>query len=343
MQSQKPEHANPDEAVNPENAATPEVSAVEATVSPAEDQDPLHVAPEQSHNDSAPSSESNSMNRPAEPMPSANMFQRPSARSAAEDVSSVPQAVRSSSGDVAGSRPSQTRPLISPTAEPVPTQQVLEERQSSLPNTLGRHFEAAARPSAHEPPSERFDLPTVVAGPVKLKSLLDLAPTEHLVREVASGDDGRFVLTNMRLIYQGGSSEGTLFAAAAVADITAIEFGRRLRDSRSAWWGIIGMIAAIAVWQVTPTESVGAIAGAVVAGISALLLADYWFRPPGLVLRFGTAGGAIEGAVPGKRVQEAEELAAEVQRLRCPRSGVSAAGSGTPSGSRPPSGSPGLH
>jgi hypothetical protein len=180
--------------------------------------------------------------------------------------------------------------------------------------------------------------PTVVTGPAKAKGLLDLASDEQMVREVDSGDDGRFVLTNRRLIYQGRSSEGAVFATAAIQDVTSIEFGRRARDSRSAWWGVIGLIAAVAVWQVTVSENVGAIAGAIVAGISALLLADYWFRPPGLVLRFGTPGGAVQGPVSGKRVREAEELAAELQQLR----NSAAARRGSHSSGGPPGGSPGL-
>jgi hypothetical protein len=180
--------------------------------------------------------------------------------------------------------------------------------------------------------------PRIESGPAKPKGLLDLADDEKIVREVDSGDDGRFVLTSTRLIYQGRSAEGALFAAAAVEDVTSIEFGRRARDSRSAWWGVIGLLAAVAVWQVTTNENVGAVAGGVVAAISALLLADYWFRPPGLVLRFGTPGGAVEGAVSGKRMREAEEMAAEVQQLRH----ASVKGTRRSFASGPPGGSPGL-
>ncbi len=167
-----------------------------------------------------------------------------------------------------------------------------------------------------------------------------MADSEELISEVDSGDDGRFVLTNLRLIYQGRTADGAIFSAAGVKDVTAIEFGRRPRDARSAWWGVVGLLAAIAVWQVTTNETIGAIAGAVVAGISLLLLADYWFRPAGLILRFGTPGGSVEGPVSGKRIHDAEALAARVQQLGHP---VRAGSGSNPGGTgRPPGGSPGI-
>lgn len=176
-------------------------------------------------------------------------------------------------------------------------------------------------------------------SPKQPLGLLDLHSSEQLVCEVDSGDDGKFVLTSQRLIYQGRSAEGSLFSATSIEDVTTIDFGRRQRDSRSAWWGTAGLIAAIAVWQVTTNETVGAVAGAVVAGIALLLLADYWFRPVGLVLRFGTAGGAVQGPVSSKRVRDAEDLAARVQQMK--QSGHGKSSSASSSG-RPPGGSPGL-
>lgn len=195
------------------------------------------------------------------------------------------------------------------------------------------HAVPAAEPASQPETDSSPDDDSAKSG-----GLLDLQESEELMREVDSGDDGRFLLTTDRVIYQGRSSEGSLFATAAVEDVTSIEFGRRSRDSRSAWWGVVGLLAAIAVWQVTTNETVGAVAGAVVGGISLLLLADYWFRPAGLILRFGTPGGKVEGPVSGKRIRDAEEMAALVHRLRQgDRTKASSAGSGIP-----PGGSPGL-
>ena len=351
MQSEKPEREKWDAATG----FGPEHSAEDATVSPGQDHDPEpseqvqtpdladgSQLPAQSDECAHPSLESNGPLNPVKAESPGNMFQRPqmpSSSFAAETDSPLERPIQSPLTDPTELDDSQIGLLASSTVEQVPVEGFATER---MPFAAGRPtpIETPVQPVM---PQHQSDLPDEIGEPEKPRGLLDLAPTEHLVREVDSGDDGRFVLTNMRLIYRGRSTEGALFAAAAVADVTSIEFGRRARDSRSAWWGVIGMVAAIAVWQVTTNESVGAIAGAVVAGISALLLADYWFRPPGLVLRFGTPGGAVEGTVSGKRVREAEELAAEVQQLRHFGGGQNGTGSGRPPASGPPGGSPRLY
>lgn len=353
MQSEKPEPGKRDELAQ---------SAPEGVTEPAaQEQGPelvdraRHI--EQSHERTGSSPGPNGASNSAAPQPyDASTFRRPAAGAAANAPAHV---------DPAGAQP--IRPDLTEPAYPLPESPATpvtaapEAQQSAPPETVPQvarlqpsplrssplrtpgsgHLapgEPSVRPFAPPPrPVQPAQSPAVTV-PGKPKGLLDLAPSEQLVREVDSGDDGRFVLTSHRLIFQGRSGDGALFASAAVEDITSIEFGRRARDSRSAWWGTIGMIAAIAVWQVTTNESVGAVAGAVVAGISALLLADYWFRPPGLVLRFGTAGGAVEGPVSGKRMGEAEELAAEVQKMRRSANGVPGRGYASP-----PGGSPGLY
>ena len=360
MHSEMPEQANREEAANkplvgpviPEDSAIPKNATESSKQEEPERQDAVAL-PQPTFGEAGALADSNGKAEPAAPLPYGSIFQRPSANSAPQTTSSAarptpaPLASETSAALPTGAEINRPKPLASPAVEPLPAERFAAERRLSSLSTshLPRVESTTTRPPASPPlpdqPSRLPDRPAVAAGPEKPRGLLDLAPSENLLREVDSGDDGRFVLTNLRLIYQGRSSEGALFAAAAVADITSIEFGRRARDSRSAWWGIIGMVAAIAVWQVTTNENVGAVAGAVVAGISALLLADYWFRPPGLVLRFGTPGGAVVGAVSGKRVREAEELAAEVQQLRRLAGGINSLGSSAGSG-RPPGGSPGL-
>lgn len=185
-----------------------------------------------------------------------------------------------------------------------------------------------------------FPLAEPVAEKAPPDGLLDMVEGESIVQEVDSGDEGKFILTTRRLIYHGKSFENSLFSSAAIDDITSVELSRKPRDSRSAWWGVAGAIASVAVWQVTTNETVGAVAGAAVGAISALLLADFWFRPPGLVLRFSAAGGGVSGPVSGKRAHDAEKLAARLQQLRFSSGAVEGAKSEGPM--RPPGGSPGL-
>jgi hypothetical protein len=195
----------------------------------------------------------------------------------------------------------------------------------------------ATAPVAPPPPAAKPVI-TPAMPPPALRGLLDMAEGEEVVQEVDSGDDGRFILTSRRLIYHGKTFENSLFSSAAVEDVTSVELSRRPRDMRSAWWGIAGVIAAILVWQVTTNETIGAVAGAAVGAIAALLLADFWFRPPGLVLTFSTPGGKVEGAVSGKKMRDAEHLAALVQQARN-GNGRRAA---RPGSQTPPGGSPGL-
>ncbi len=239
----------------------------------------------------------------------------------------------SNSGAPPASSPTATEPGIpwSATSTSRPTQPA-----SAPPSPVSRPPQpATAAPSQANPAQAKEPEPSQSDAPKK--GLLDLYDSEEIVSDVDSGDDGRFVLTTRRLIYQGRSAEGALFSAATVEDVTAIEFGRRPRDSRSAWWGVVGLLASIAVWQVTTNETVGAVSGAIVAGISLLLLADYWFRPAGLVLKFGTPGGTVEGPVSSKRIRDAEELAARVQQMK---QASNAGGQNSPG--RPPGGSPGI-
>lgn len=293
---------------------------------------------------------------PADDEPAPSIFQKPQAGHHSSGEPSVPPSLlyRGETAPLPPSSESYPERSKSPqqSTNDAPEQssrerEVAVETGSRLANrTTQRDSQPVTHQAEHQSesrPGKNRVTPDTEQGTEKPKGLLDLAPDEQVVREIDSGEDGRFILTNMRLIYQGKSSEGTLFATADVSDITSIKFGRRPRDVRSAWWGTVGLIAAIAVWQVTATEAVGSITGAVVAGISALLLADYWFRPPGLVIRFGTPGGAVEGAVSGKHVRDAEQLAVEVQQLRRAGGFTGNGFRGKNTGpSRPPGGSPGL-
>ncbi len=261
------------------------------------------------------------------------LFQRPTESDPAPEYPGV-----SDSPDLA-TPPEISDSLSNKAADPVVlgTTPVLNSTQPVYPSPIQSEPLAQKAPEAEPEPTAAESEKPAPAASKKRKGLLEMQPSEEVVCEVDSGNDGRFVLTSSRLIYQGQSSEGALFSAASVSDVTSIEFGRRSRSSGSAWWGVVGLIAAVAVWQVTTNERVGAVTGAAVAVISLLLLADYWFRPAGLTLRFGTPGGTVEGPVSGKRVRDAEDLAARVQEMkstRQPHTGESTA--------TPPGGSPGL-
>ena len=146
---------------------------------------------------------------------------------------------------------------------------------------------------------------------------LALLPGEELdYRSPRRGRRTDIVLTDRRVLYAGGSEDRIIAESARLADVAAVRLERRSRDRRSAVWGVIGLLAAIAVWQVTRSESVGAIAAAVVGVVSIALLADYWLRRPGIMLTFLTPGGPLGGQVEDADAGAAQAFAAKFERQR---------------------------
>jgi hypothetical protein len=142
-----------------------------------------------------------------------------------------------------------------------------------------------------------------------------LLPGERVISELKSSDDGRFELTHARVIFNGGSESDSIYASVRLKDINSVRISRRPRARRSAAWGVVGLFAAIGVWQVTPSSTVGLTAGAAVAIISLILLGDYWIRPAGVHIEFQTSGGTISGEVGGK-ASEAMEFARGIEDAR---------------------------
>ncbi|GEM_PF-731542 len=190
--------------------------------------------------------------------------------------------------------------------------------------------------SEQTPQVQRVTSLRPVAQPVKPETLPLLAG-EELVATLPGEDGAFFRLTSQRVIYTGGQEDVTLYAAARLEDVVAVEMTRRPRDRRSAAWAALGLAAAIGVWQVSPNGSIGVAAGAVMGIISLGLLAAYWVRPSGLWLSFRASGAGVSGAVSGKHVARAPEFASMVQAARAEHVGRSqAALSGTQGPVDPP-------
>lgn len=139
---------------------------------------------------------------------------------------------------------------------------------------------------------------------------------EERVAESPGAGGATFILTNQRVLYTGGAEDQVLLESARIADIVAVRLERRTRERRSAVWSVIGLLTAIAVWQVTRNESVGAIAAVIVGFVSIALLVDYWFRRPGMMLTFMTPGGPIGGQVQESDAGSAQALVGRFEQLR---------------------------
>jgi hypothetical protein len=152
--------------------------------------------------------------------------------------------------------------------------------------------------------------PSATKAPPQQNGLL---PGERVVSELRSKDEGGFRLTHARVVFNGSSDSNAVYASAHLKDITAIKISRRPRARRSAAWGIVGLFAAIGVWQVTPNSSVGITSAIAVAVISLILMADYWVRPAGVHLELHTVGGNVIDGEIGRKIAQAAEFAREVE------------------------------
>jgi hypothetical protein len=143
-----------------------------------------------------------------------------------------------------------------------------------------------------------------------------LLPGERVVADLSAGNEGKFRLTSSRVIFDGGAESDAVWSAAQLRDITASSISRRPRARRSAAWGVIGLFAAIGVWQVTPSSTIGIVAGIAVAAISLIMMADYWIRPAGVHLEFQTSGGGQIGGEVDEKIAVAKQFANEVEDAR---------------------------
>jgi hypothetical protein len=143
-----------------------------------------------------------------------------------------------------------------------------------------------------------------------------LLPGERIVSELKSTNDSGFQLSHSRVIFRGGADSNAVYASAQLKDVSSVNISRRPRARRSAAWGVVGLFAAIGVWQVTPNTTVGVAAALLVALISLVLMGDYWIRPAGVHFELHTTGGGIIGGEVDGKVATALEFAREVENTR---------------------------
>ena len=150
----------------------------------------------------------------------------------------------------------------------------------------------------------------------QLRSVSDLFPGETMVDSVSTHGKGGsdVVLTNRRVLLRGAPEAKVLHASMPLSEIGSLAISRTRPSKRSLIWGLIGIGAAIGMWQAM--DGVGnmrLIIGAVVVLMSGLLLADYFLRPPDLQLVFRSHSGAEMTIEFGQsHADEADRFAAQV-------------------------------
>ncbi len=120
---------------------------------------------------------------------------------------------------------------------------------------------------------------------------------ESVVESLKVGGSDRFVLTDRRVIYIGGDEDHRNWSFASLSEISSVRVTRMVRERSSLIWGVLGLIASIAIWQVATNERVGIIGGIVMAALGAILLFDYYLRTPPSRLLFDAAGKDIGGPI----------------------------------------------
>ena len=147
-------------------------------------------------------------------------------------------------------------------------------------------------------------------------SVSDLLPGESsLYSELTHGRGGsEVVLTEHRVLLRGSPDAKILHASMRLTDIDAVRIERGHAKRRSLAWGLIGFGAAIGMWQAL--DGVGNlrlfIAAAVVL-MSLVLLADYFLRPPDLVVSLSSRSGTELAIDFGQsHSEEADRFAAQV-------------------------------
>lgn len=139
--------------------------------------------------------------------------------------------------------------------------------------------------------------------------------SEAVIRKIKSSE-GVFILTDTKIIHsrRKGKNGGNL-ATAAIRDLKLIGMKKQSRDRMSGTSGLIGIIAAVLIWQISTNEMIGMILGLIVGIFSLYLLVDFCLKPTGIIINFNTSGGQVAGFLDKKQIYEAERFITHVQKL----------------------------
>ncbi len=189
------------------------------------------------------------------------------------------------------------------------------QHAATFPEPKSRaHFEAASRTSLivdRTAPAVESQ-----AEPPELDSVSDLLPDESELYSASTHGKGgsEIVLTQRRVLLRGAADAKVLHSSLRLREIDSVAISRAAPNRRSLIWGLIGIGATVGMWQAL--DGVGnlrLIIAAIVLAMSALLLADYFLRPPDLevVLR-ARSGSEMRVAFGQTHAEDADGFAARV-------------------------------
>lgn len=143
-----------------------------------------------------------------------------------------------------------------------------------------------------------------------------LAAGEEVIDTLEVGGEDRFAMTTERVIYSGGTEEHRMWSFALISEITSAEVSRAPRDKAMLVWGLLGLVAAVGIWQVSTNAIIGVVGGVAMTALSLLLLGDYYFRTPPSMLVFRAAGQEVGGPLSREAEDRSREFADQIMHAR---------------------------
>ncbi len=151
-----------------------------------------------------------------------------------------------------------------------------------------------------------IDDTTAPAGPALEKQE---EPEEKSVTRFEALHGRRLVLTEESVTLEGDKGGWGGWSVAFLPQIAAIRVAPGRKERSTLVWGIVGVIAAIGVWQVASNDAVSAIGGIVVGAISLALLGEFLFRPADLNMQIVLGTETINVDIKRSQADEARRFA----------------------------------
>ena len=147
---------------------------------------------------------------------------------------------------------------------------------------------------------------TAPAGPALEKPE---EPEEKTVTRLEALHGRRLVLTEESVTVEGDKDGWGGWSVAFLPQIAAIRVVSGRKERSTLLWGIVGVFAAIGVWQVASNDAVSAIGGIVVGAISLALLGEFFFRLPDLNMQIVLGTETIDVDIKRSQADEARQFA----------------------------------
>ncbi len=134
-------------------------------------------------------------------------------------------------------------------------------------------------------------------------------PEEEAVARLEALHGMRLVLTEERVTVEGDTNGWGGWSVAFLPQIAAVRVSPGRKERSSLVWGVLGVFAALGVWQVASNDAVSAIGGIVVGAISLALLGEFFFKQADLTMQIVLGTETIDVDIKRSQADEARQFA----------------------------------